>query len=268
MLALAAYPLRSYFYARLPPANTDHGISRLDMIHVPNIFTLSPPLVALLLLTFFLTNAITDFFSFAKSRTLITIFPGLRTPIRLVLIVVLDIASSLVIAFFISTYVSLVPAAILTIKDKALYGTPALAISIALTWRYRKSVGSLKLVLNNVLFLALVIFLLYVFYVPAPTYPTPMQQIYFDVPGAFHFAAFSSLGISTAALLALVIELVKRGVQRIEARRIWSGLDFDRNPARAAAIIVISVFTAIYWPAVLIVDFIPVDFLSPGNSDD
>jgi hypothetical protein len=82
-------------------------------------------------------------------------------------------------------------------------------------------------------------------------------SLQFSVPGTFYFALFSSLGISAIIILGYLIELVRSAALAVEAGGIWSILDFNKQPSVAAAVVVITVFTIIYWPVVLGIDLIP-----------
>ena len=70
--------------------------------------------------------------------------------------------------------------------------------------------------------------------------------------GPFIFTSVTGLGIALLSVSTAAVALIGWVASRIEARGIWKVLNFDAKPMESAAIIVIVVFTLVYWPVVLL----------------
>jgi hypothetical protein len=66
--------------------------------------------------------------------------------------------------------------------------------------------------------------------------------------GAFVFSAVTSLGIALVSVFVGLMEIVRWGAWYFENTAIWHYLSFERKPTLASAIIVIVMFTILYWP--------------------
>jgi hypothetical protein len=256
-LLLACYPLRDYLQVEVPeryaPPTIKYDYESFSVFDV-NIW-----IMALLLATFFITNAVSDFISFSKTRTIITWLPRYPLILRMIAIGAFDVLSSLIIAFFVSGWVSGLPSTILAVGAYWLYGAPIFIICLWFTYMTWTRVPTIALIAMNLFALEIADVILLLFFGTPNDVTTTGGAIYnrnFKLDGTFTFAAFTSLGISGISILAYCIEMVRRGAQRIEAITIWRVLDFARSPSRAAAVIVIVIFTVIYWPIVLLTDLL------------
>jgi hypothetical protein len=70
--------------------------------------------------------------------------------------------------------------------------------------------------------------------------------------GAPIFSIATSLGSTIIAALVVFVSVIERAAALVERRGVWKVLNFKKKPMQSSAIIVIVLFTAIYWPLMLL----------------
>ena len=115
MLLLASYPLRNMLYVEHHAKPTVLGYESEST----NIFSLPLQYLVALIMIFLITNALADFLSFAKTRTLISRFHYLRPLIRFPVICLLEVFLAVIIAYFVSSGIEVIAATLFIIGARS-----------------------------------------------------------------------------------------------------------------------------------------------------
>ncbi len=203
-------------------------------------------------------NALSDFVSFSKTRTLMELFRRFPSPVKVITLLFLDILLSVLIAYAVSTapFLLLVIVGSLLELDTLYKMLVALVVILAIAAGSFFIIRRRRLVDILVGYLALLPLLYFLFTLP---FARTLQDVVIVVfkpmtftIGVFIFASVTGLGITILSALTATLSIIGWGASKLESRGIWKILNFDKKPMESAAIIVIVVFTLIYWPIVLL----------------
>jgi hypothetical protein len=260
VLALLLYPLRNapalvflWFGLTIGQLFDNFGFSELKEFGITGILS-----VVLLFGIFLSFNALSDFVSFSKTRTLMELFRRFPSPVRVLTLLFLDILFSVLIAYAVSTapfmlfsYITIL-FELETLRQKLIASVVILAIAAASFFIIRRG----RLVSILVGYLALIPLLYLLITLP---FATTLEDVVFAVfgpmmltIGVFIFASATGLGITILSAITAAVGLIGWAASKLEGRGIWKILNFDKKPMESAAIVAVVVFTLIYWPIVLL----------------
>lgn len=253
MLALLVYPLR----------NTPAMIIMYAGLTIGQVFEYFGVLSSIgIFATLLLFNAVADFLSFSKTRTLMEAFSRSPSPVRLLPYLVLDIILCVVVAYmvaaapiFILEYGSAFIESVFNPDER-----DAMTILIFLTFImvmitcfvFRRRLGIAATGFACVSFFPLLIVLFFLAHRDFNDIAMGLGEPLMVTLGPFFLASVTGLGIALISALTAVVALIGWGASRIEAKGVWRILNFDVRPMESSAIVAIVVFTLIYWPVVLI----------------
>ena len=264
VLALLLYPLRNapalvflWFGLTVGQLFGNFGFSELKDVGVAGILG-----IVLLFGIFLGFNALSDFVSFSKTRTLMESLRRFPSPVRALTLLLLDILFSVLIAYAVSTaplilinlFISL-PATLLdaeTLSQKLIASVDILAIAAGSFFIIRRR-RLVDIVVGYLAFLPLLYLLINL------PFARTLNDVILVVAepmaltiGVFIFASATGLGITILSALTAAVGLIEWAASKLEGRGIWKILNFDKKPMESAAKIAIVVFTLIYWPIVLL----------------
>jgi hypothetical protein len=254
MLALLVYPLRNMpaiiiMYAGLTIGQVFEYFGVLSSMGI----------FAVLLLF----NAVADFLSFSKTRTLMESFARSPSPVRIFPFVLLDIILCVIVAYMVAAaptfifeygYASIGSLFYPDERDTTtilIFFTFTLVMITCVVFRRRVGIAAIAFVCVS-FFFPLLIVLFSLAHGDLQGIPMGLGGALMLTLGPFFLASVTGLGIALISALTAVVTLIGWGASRIEAKGIWKVLNFEVRPMESSAIVGIVVFTLIYWPVVLI----------------
>jgi hypothetical protein len=252
---LVSYPLR------------DLPIMSMGIPFIPGLFTLHGAFdfefSDLILFTFgvggllITINVLSDYLSFSKTRTLIAVLKSVRSPYREAAILCLDVLLSIVIALIVSAAISAV--VVSAVLDEM--GRPVFKIvSVVAPCCIFTFLAARRLSVITVVFINLFVAVLAISIANAIVWDIfSLSTLYYSMigglayfPGAFLFSCITGLAISLISILGTSLGLIQSIASRFENKGIWRLLNFEKKPMQSSAVVIIVVFTVVYWPIVLV----------------
>ena len=198
------------------------------------------------MLIFLACNFLSDYICFTKTRTFVATLRELKSPCRGFVLLFVDLLLSAIIVAVVSISV-----ASLIFYFYAAAAAVVAACTIFAIVAVARKLSIVGLVVPNVV-IVLVVFLGLVLYCSVGNANASLFDFIGVVrflPGAFILPIITGMAISLFAVVIACIEIVKRMAFRIESGRIWQVLNFE--PTESSAVILIVLFTLVYWPIVL-----------------
>jgi hypothetical protein len=170
----------------------------------------------------FAINIIVDYISFIKTRTLLDRFHSVKFPKRELTIVFLDVSLSLLICAFAQIAILLVIGVFFFL----------IVVIFGVFVEPGKILDMVEGVFQLVVFLS------------------PLAFLTFSIT---IISFVTSLGIAAISAFIAALQITSAIIRKIEGLRLWSFLNFEENPMQASAVVLIVIFSPIYWALILIV---------------